>query len=832
MSLVVPKCAGCPFPMQHTIGTRGPIDSPFVIVGEGPGRDEIRPEFGVPFVGESGTVLDYALQQAAKYGAPEPFITNAIKCYVRADDKDIPKLKQGIDACAHDVHGQISLYPRKLILALGNGALWSLTGDSSLKITQTRGKLFSSSLAEHGILAAVHPAFLLRGGGSFRQFKADVDYACSLAAGGSLRSSGSSTFSVLETVDDLNELAFRFTQVEEIACDLETTGFSFLSDRILCAGFSYDGKHVYVVPEHLIPYMGVLFKNKARFIWHNGKFDVRFLWQAGMWEARVDEDTMLESYANEEKGGIHDLEQVAGDWVYSPNWKAMLKKHLPKRNMSFENVPRPILHEYMSYDVANTFNVHQILRPKISGLATAEKLYTKTLIPASKYLAKVEMTGMAVDYEFIKSNRERLGEQVEVNKAKLIAIANDIGPGEFTDKLANSPKQLQHLLYDKLGFKPKGKKKDKKPTDDDALESMLNERPNHPVIIDLRKYRKVAKAKSTYVDIYYDRHDKKGRLTKPSVVDKDGKVHSTFLIHGTPTGRLASRAPNVQNVPRDPLIRGQYVAPSGRILLEADLNQAELRSLAVLSQDPELCRIYETEGMSLHEEVRRDIYGDPKEWSEEQVVAYLSEFALPERFSKGEDRIVGEQKMRAKAVNFGIVYGRTAPSLAEEFEMDVSEGQRWIDAWFKRFSQAKKFIDVCRRAPALGFDLVTPFGMRKRHPLVSKGILHKLENEAANFPHQSIAAHITLHAGIEIQDRLKEEFDSHIVNTVHDSILVDAPAEAVMYNGAARLLIETLESVPREWGLTRIPFKADAKKGERWGYLKGWDPFAPIKEAT
>lgn len=795
------RCQNCPT-KGILVGSRGPIDSPFVILGESPGREEVKKR--LPFVGPSNVVLQAALSQFPAGSYPEPYITNAFKCFPGSSDKQ-ELLPQATQACSGSLMSELKAHPRRVILALGNAALWAATGNYNLRITRERGKLHPGLLAGTVVVGATHPAFLLRGNGSLRQFKADVAYAVSLAQGKPARSFVEPTWEVLQNERQVLALAklFQSWEVNRIASDIETSGFSFLSDRILCAGFTYNGNHVYVIPEHLIKYTRALFQNMAEFVWHNGKFDVKFFHAIGIPEARVNHDTMLMSYALDETRGIHDLEQVSSDWLGSPNWKGVIEQHLPKKGASYSHIPKPVLYKYMAFDIANTFRLTDILMPLIHNDKLSTKQYYRTLIPASSFLAKVEENGIMVDKAVVMKNHEDF--QGEVNKygQELLNIAKQVAPTStsFTDKMPNSPKQLSYLFFDVLGFKLKGNRRS---TDEDALKEF----PSHPAVEALKKYRKVQKLHSTYV--------------KPAIekVDRDGRIHSSYLIHGTATGRLASRDPNLQNIPRDPRIRDQFIPRPGYCFIEVDLNQAELRSLAALSGDPELIRIYTTSGMSLHDEVRADIYGNRENWNDLQIQAYQSQFYLQDTpTDKLVGRILEEQKMRAKAVNFGIVYGRTAPSLAEEFKIHMVEAQRWINAWFARFPLAQRFIQDCRDASIRGRNLITVFGYKKRFGVITPENIGNIQNESANFPHQSTASTITLHGGIECAGKL-EKWGIFVCNTVHDSILMEVPLNKDLILESTDYVKATLESIPPRWGITKVPFLAEAKGGESWGKLR------------
>ena len=795
------RCADCKFPVGKLVGGRGPEDSSFVIIGESPGKNEARLE--EPFVGDSGEVLEAVLAQHPKGSYPEPYITNAFKCYPKG--KEAEDLHGATAACQRHLIEELNRHPRRVILAMGNAALWSVTNNFGLRITQERGKLFKTDQANVGVVASVHPAYLMRGQGSIRQFKADVDYAIRLAKGEKPRNPGRAGYKILHTEEDVLRFCQRIRQAgfKYLAADAETTGFDHISDEILCLGFSIGEDETFIVPDYNLKAVRHIFRmrerNGVRIIWHNGKFDVKFFLIRGYDDCRVDEDTMLLSYTLDEIGGIHDLETVASDWCGSPNWKAILNSYLPDKKSNYGDIPRPVLYWYLAQDLKNTFDIFQILRPKVKANWLLERQYTKTLIPASDYLAEVEMNGMWVDTKRVQRNVRRMENRIAWKKRHIYRLCmRHVGHGINP----NSPTQLGAVLFDELGFKAKVRS-----TNIKILESL----PEHPIVVAIKQYRKIFKGYSTYVK------------SITAHIKVDGKIHQTFLLHGTRTGRLAARNPNTQNIPRDPVIRGQIHAQQERIFCETDLNQAELRSLAELSGDEEMCRIYNTEGMSIHEEIRAFIWGNTSDWSEKEVDDFLIKFYLTHatRYDEfGADRILGEQKMRAKAVNFGIVYGREAPSLAEEFGIPILEAQEWINKWFRRFPQAKEFIERCRRAPYEGKSIATVFGYHKRFGIVNQQILKSLQNEAANFPHQSIASTICLHGGMAAREILRDVYDTRSVNPVHDSLLHDCPDDREIVLKVAEVVEQKMEEVPRLWGFNKVPFLAESKIGYRWGSLQ------------
>lgn len=823
-------------------GPRGPEDSPFVIVGEAPGKEEIKAN--LPFVGPSGQVLNFALNQVPKDSYPEPYITNTFKSLITWE-KDPARLSELAMNCRPALLEELGKHKRRVIFAAGSVALQALTGNTSLKITQVRGKIFPSELADVGIVAGVHPAFLLRGHGSLRQFKADLLHAIHIARGGEPHPWKEPTWSIVKDLDELHGHASILRDLGPetlVAGDIETSGFSFLRDRILSMGYCWTPDHVYIGNGYktdataagqfnIVPHMRPLFQSGAKWGWHNGKFDIKFIRQKGIPEAYVDEDSMLQSYALDEQRGIHDLETVSGDWLNSPDWKGEIDKHRPNSKSSYDVIPWPVLWKYQAFDIANTYRLIKLLGGIIADDVVAHKQYYRSLIPASAYLTDIETNGITVDQERVAANLVYYEKQAAPHIATIHRIAEEAVPGGhiggkqalWTDKLHNSPKQLVDLIFDRLKIPLKKKGPLVRSTGDDILDKLSEADPTHQELLRaLRSYRKISKALGTYVKPYTEDPEE-------GCIQPDGKIHTSYLIHGTATGRLSSRDPNLQNIPRDPQIRGQLVAPPGRMFIEPDLNQAELRSLAILSGDPELCKIYLEATTSLHEKVRAQIFGYAKDWSESQVEFFLRKWHLtPETRYDPEtkaDRIVDEQKMKAKNVNFGIIYGITEAGLAEQTGENPRDCKHWLEVWAETFPVAWGFIQDCRRAPLRGQNLVTAFGYRKRFQIVTPETLISTQNEAANMPHQSTASVITMHGGIRTYKKLRD-YDAYFVNTVHDSLLIDAPADFEVAKAITELVCTELQQVPKDWGLTKIPFVADAKWGTRWGSLESPKKYA------
>jgi uracil-DNA glycosylase family 4 len=767
-------CVDCPFGKNSKkVAARGPINSPYVVVGEGPGKQELLS--GMPFMGPSGKLLDMR--------APEIldswYVTNAAMCgkpKAEKDDNEQDRQKlvqQCTGSCRRRLLAEIRAYPRKLIVALGNGALWSLTGDFKLKITQQRGRIIPSPLAEFGILPIVHPAALLRGTGNFRQFREDLSYATTEACFGHFRQCIEPSEIIVHETDTTkaDQAVTELLQRKYIAKDVETTSLKWRLGRILYLGAASSPHRVHIFGPAILE-SGVLkrlFKacdgNDHHSIWHNGKFDANFCRKPPYdLPAEVNEDTLLLSYALDERGGVHDLEQVASDLLSAEDYKHVIKQFVRKKTDTYELVPKPILIKYLAQDVSRTLQIFDLLRPRVAADPDLEKLYTKTLIPASELLTRIEAAGFLTDEEQIHYVAKKLQAEADAAEKDLFELVG------YRLNL-NSPNQVAELLYGKLALEPfKGRKS----TDKRVLAHF-----DHPAVRALTKFRRAVKLKGTYADaILRERQD-------------NGRVYSTFLLHGTPTGRLASRGPNMQNIPRDKDVRGMFIAAKGKILLEKDLDQAELRSLADCSGDSYLCGLYNADNRSLHDE--------------------MSEFLFGTDFNE-------DQRMRAKAVNFGIPYGREAGSIAEEFEVATSDATEWIAAWFRRAPGAHEFIKSCKRAALKGRTLITPFGAKKRHGLVTSQNIRDLMNQASNFPHQNIASNINLHTAIRIRHYLDDSYPgAQIVNLVHDSTVTECDNDPEVVQNILLKAFELFPDTARTWRMTKVPFIADAKIGPSWG---------------
>jgi len=712
-----------------------------------------------------------------------------------------PPAREAIEACRPRLLREVGAAERKLTIALGNSALRSLLNNHSLKITSERGKAFKT---ERGVVVTTfHPAAILRTYGEYPRFLADLRYAAGFLHGQQVRTPGTTRWDLV-TPHNFNKVTSFLLKHPFLAADIETGGFDPQVDPILCLSVAWTPNRVAVFPlMHPLDMDRCLFDNPdlhfdamknfleaqgPRWVWHNGKYDTSFFQALGV-DARVDEDTMLMHYALNEQRGTHDLAQLGGDYLGAPNWKnamweeAKAKGFVQNRSDSYANIPPSILYPYNARDADLTFQLLPALNEELTKSYNVglPKLYTHLLIPASKFLREVEAFGMWVNTDFLDKADEEYQARAEAERYDILKIVEPLWDPQVyvkTTGAKKAPKEFnpgswQHKLYilrDVLGFNIRNTKKE-------TLEGIA---PRSGLARAILRWMKTNKVITTYI------------LGVQKRIAGDGRIHSTYLIHGTTTGRLSSRNPNMQNIPRDPTIRNVFQAPPRSTLIEFDYSQVELRILTVFSKDRFLEGVF-YDGRDLHDEVSIALFGA--------------------NFTK-------EQRIRAKFLNFGIAYGRGAKSIHEEFGMPMEEAQRMIRDWFRRAPEAAQYIDESRRAPQEGRRLSTPFGRRRRFNLVTRDNLVPVQNEAVNFAIQSTASDLTLLSAIRMRSRLVKEWGAHITNLVHDSILIEVPDIADI--GAMSAYVkQVMSELPQTILHTDVPFVVDASMGTRWGDFKG-----------
>lgn len=392
-------------------------------------------------------------------------------------------------------------------------------------------------------------------------------------------------------------------------------------------------------------------------------------------------------------------------------------------------------------------------------------------IPLSAVLAEMEEIGFRINSDGIKKYMEEL--LVEEN-----AIAESIWFQAGRKFNINSPKQLGEVLFDELGL-PAGKKtKTGYSTDADTLEFL---RPYHSIISDILLYRQVAKLRSTYGEPLINQ------------ADENGRIHTKLNQTGTATGRLASSDPNLQNIPvRAELgreLRKYFIAEDGYVLVDADYSQIELRILSVLADDENMKKAF-INGVDIHTAVAAQV------------------------FRIDEDEVTSELRRRAKAVNFGIVYGIGDFSLSKDLGITRKQAKEYIENYLSTYENVDRYLkNTIEEAKKSGYT-TTMFGRRRNIPELSssnRNVRGFGERVAMNSPIQGTAADVIKIAMINVSKALKKEgIDAHLIMQVHDELIIEAKADCA--DRAAEILIQEMENAVR----VSVPLTADCGMGESW----------------
>ena len=503
---------------------------------------------------------------------------------------------------------------------------------------------------------------------------------------------------------------------------------------------------------------------------HNVKDLMRALLDAGLPAEGFVFDTALAAYLLDATAGKYDLPRL---------FVAYFNQELPKPVHLEPEAFSPLgdrsaawasLHSYGAVIEA----LYGVLLPRLREQGM-EKLYFDVELPLCRVLADMERSGFLVDDGALARFGADLSDTIDRLEQRIYAAAGQ----QFN---INSPKQLGKVLFEGLGL-PHGKKtKTGWSTNADVLEKLKD----HPLVADVLTYRQYAKLKSTYAD---------GLL---KVIDPDGRIRTSFQMTVTATGRLSSTEPNLQNIPtRTELgskMREMFVAAPGHVLVDADYSQIELRLLAHISGDTAMQQAF-LSGADFH------------------TVTAARVFHVP------QDQVTHQMRSRAKAVNFGIVYGISAFSLSQDIGVTVQEAKEYMDRYFATYTGVKQYMtDVVDKAREQGY-VETLWHRRRALPELKSSNFNMRsfgERVALNMPIQGTAADIIKLAMVRVHSRLaREGLAARLIMQVHDELIVECPEEEAPRVEA--LLQQEMQGVAE----LSVPLLAEAHTGRNWLAAKG-----------
>ena len=503
---------------------------------------------------------------------------------------------------------------------------------------------------------------------------------------------------------------------------------------------------------------------------HNVKDLMRTLLDAGLPAEGFVFDTALAAYLLDATAGKYDLPRL---------FVAYFNQELPKPAHLEPDAFSPLGDQAAAWASLHSYGaaieaLHGVLLPRLREQGM-EKLYFDVELPLCRVLADMERSGFLVDGGALARFGRELSDTIDRLEQRIYAADGQ----QFN---INSPKQLGKVLFEDLGL-PHGKKtKTGWSTNADVLEKLKD----HPLVADVLTYRQYAKLKSTYAD---------GLL---KVIDPDGRIRTSFQMTVTATGRLSSTEPNLQNIPtRTELgskMREMFVAAPGHVLVDADYSQIELRLLAHISGDTAMQQAF-LSGEDFH------------------TVTAARVFHVP------QDQVTHQMRSRAKAVNFGIVYGISAFSLSQDIGVTVQEAKEYMDRYFATYTGVKQYMtDVVDKAREQGY-VETLWHRRRALPELKSSNFNMRsfgERVALNMPIQGTAADIIKLAMVRVHSRLaREGLAARLIMQVHDELIVECPEEEAPRVEA--LLQQEMQGVAE----LSVPLLAEAHSGRNWLAAKG-----------
>ncbi len=588
--------------------------------------------------------------------------------------------------------------------------------------------------------------------------------------------------------DELDAWLTRLEAAEAFCFDLETTSLAYMEAQIVGVGLALEaGEAAYIPLAHdyldapaqldrdavLARLKPLLEDGKTTKIGQNLKYDISVLANYGIAVAGPLEDTMLESYVLDSTATRHDMDSLALKYLGEKTISFEEIAGKGAKQLTFNQIALEQGAPYACEDVDITLRLHGELRPRLEATGRLAEVLEEIELPLIPVLSRMERTGVALDPERLHEQSREL----EVRIRELEARAHELAGREFN---LGSPKQLGQILFEEqkipvLKKTPKGAPS----TAEAVLEELALDFPLPKVIME---HRGLAKLKSTYTD------------KLPRLVNKaTGRLHTSYHQAVTATGRLSSSDPNLQNIPirteEGRKIRQAFIARPGYRIVAADYSQIELRIMAHLSEDKGLLEAF-AEGRDIHVATAAEVFGVPL------------------------DKVSGEQRRSAKAINFGLIYGMSAWGLGRQLHIDRNQAQTWIERYFDRYPGVARYMERIRSQAAEDGFVETVYGRRLYLPEIhsqNRARRQGAERTAINAPMQGTAADIIKRAMIDVDAWLRSgDMDAWMVMQVHDELVFEVA------EGQLDAFIEQVKGRMQAAAELSVPLIVEAESGANW----------------
>lgn len=595
-------------------------------------------------------------------------------------------------------------------------------------------------------------------------------------------------YETIMTLEALRPWLERLQQASVMSFDLETTALEYMQAEIVGISFAVEPGHAAYVPvahdyagapeqltrDAVLQLLRPLLESEQPAkLGHHLKYDAHVLKRYGIDLGGMRFDSMLESYVWNSTATRHDMDAVARKYLGIETIRYEDVAGKGAKQIGFNQVAVDVAANYAAEDADVTLQLHQTLWPKIESVPTLKTLYQEIEQPLVAVLLRMEQKGVLIDGAQLK----RQSGELALRMRELEAKAHEAAGGPFS---LDSPKQLQEILFNKLGLPILGKTPTGQPSTAESVLEELAQSYELPKLI--LEYRGFTKLKSTYTD------------KLPGQIDRrTGRVHTSYHQAVAATGRLSSQDPNLQNIPiRSPegrRIRQAFVAPPGRCIVAADYSQIELRIMAHLSGDAGLLAAF-AEDRDIHQATAAEVFGTP-------LAA-----------------VTANQRRSAKAINFGLIYGMSAFGLARQLGIPRAEAQKYVDLYFERYPGVKRYMEQTRQQARERGYVETVFGRRlylneinARNAALRQGA----ERAAINAPMQGTAADIIKRAMITVDRWLAESrLDADLIMQVHDELVFEVG------NDARQELMGRIGTLMSSAASLSVPLKVDVGVGDNW----------------
>tara|TARA_R110002074_G_scaffold152936_1_gene307614 strand:+ start:177861 stop:180575 length:2715 start_codon:yes stop_codon:yes gene_type:complete len=588
--------------------------------------------------------------------------------------------------------------------------------------------------------------------------------------------------------ESFNAWLKKLSAAEMFAFDTETTSLDYTKALIVGVSFAVEAGHAAYVPvahqypgapnqlsrQWVLDQLKPLLESNSVFkIGQNFKYDANVLINHDIHMAGIKHDTMLQSYVLNSTATRHNMDALAEKYLDQQTIHYEEVAGKGAKQICFDQVAIEVAAPYAAEDADVTLRLHQQLFTKLKKIERLKSVYEEIEMPLVPVLARMEQTGVLVDANMLIVQSAELTKKIQVLETQAHGVAGQ--PFNL-----GSPKQIQQILYDKLGLPvlkktPKGQPS----TAESVLQDLAVDFPLPRLILE---HRSLSKLRSTYTD----------KLPK-QINPVTGRVHTSYHQAVAATGRLSSSDPNLQNIPirseEGRRIRQAFIAESGCAVLAADYSQIELRIMAHLSQDAGLLQAFK-DGLDVHKATAAEVFGVPL------------------------DQVEDHQRRSAKAINFGLIYGMSAFGLAKQLDIDRGSAQGYIELYFDRYPGVKRYMDETRELAREQGYIETLFGRRLYLPDINakNGQLRQYaERTAINAPMQGTAADIIKLAMLSVDNWLQTDKPAvRMVMQVHDELVFEV--EQSNLDQATSIIQQKMGAAAK----LDVPLIVDVGTGKNW----------------